>query len=417
MPVGSTNAPEVANDYQIMVSNLRKIDANVVIGSPINEELAILERAAEVRKLEPDALVVLSLHGFTGHLQALFIESVKTPTIIWTLPTRYSLPTSASAIGYLRERGIKVKLVHGPPSDYGVIKSIEDFIKVAFTYKRLGNLRIGSVGGIIPPMVASHYDRTILKDRLGVDVVRIPLNELTKYFNEVSDEEILSRLEDVKSRFRLEAPEEGLKKALKLYLAIRKIQEARKLDAIALECYTELFQVFGVNPCVGFIDDQVIGCEGEVLNTIGLLIAKYLSGKSAMISDPYSVSDDGIITFMHCAAPATVAEDTHKVHIVQSEPPSIIRTRIPVIHCRPEIPLTTVTIFRIYGKNIDKIHVTAGSVIGYDIRGALQVRVRVDNPKAFLENIVGNHYVIAFGDIRERLKLLSDWLNIKYIET
>ncbi|MEM4557165.1 MAG: hypothetical protein QXY36_04460, partial [Sulfolobales archaeon] len=123
------------------------------------------------------------------------------------------------------------------------------------------------------------------------------------------------------------------------------------------------------------------------------------------------------LTFMHCAAPASIAESPSKVHVVLSEPPSIIKFRIPVVHCRPEIPLTTVTIFRIYGKLIDKIHVTHGDVVSYDLSKALQINVRIDNPSGFVEEVVGNHYVVAFGDIREELKLISNWLGMKYIET
>jgi L-fucose isomerase-like protein len=417
MPIGSITSPDVRSDYESLVGTLKKLDAELVIGSPLNDEVSILERIEEVRKYDFDASIVLSLHGFTGHLQALFVDHVKLPTVIWTLPSRYSFPTAASAVGYLRERGLKVRLIHSPPTDLSVLKDIEEFIKVAALLRRLSNVRIGVVGGIIPPMVASHYDRTILKDRFGVDVVHIPLNEVMNSFNNVRDDEVNSKLSEVRSKYVLEAPEEGVKKALKLYLAIKKIQEVMRLDAIALECYTELFQLFNVNPCLGFIDDQIIGCEGEVLNVVGLLIARYLSGRSALISDPFSVSRDGVLTFMHCAAPASVAEDSSKVHIVSSEPPSIIRYRIPVVHCRPEIPLTTVTIFRIYGKLIDKVHVTIGNVVSYGISNALQIRVRIDNPSKFLEEVVGNHYVIAFGDIRGGLKLFSKWLGLNYIET
>ncbi len=417
MPVGSTTSPDVLSDYEGMLNSLKKLNAELVFGSPLNDEVSIIQRAEEVRKVGFDAAVLLSLHGFTGHLHALFLDVLGLPAAIWTLPVRYSLPTAASAVGYLRERGLKVRLVHGPPTDVGVIRSIEQFVKVASVINKLSSVRVGVIGGIIPPMVASHYDRTILKDRFGVDVVRIPVNDVTKAYNEVSDDEVSNKFREVSSKYSVEAPEEGVKKALKFYLATRKLQESLRLDAVALECYTELFQTFNVNPCLGYVDDVIVGCEGEVLNAVGLLIARWLSGREALISDPFSVSRDGVLTFMHCAAPASIAESQSKVHIMLSEPPSIIKFRIPVVHCRPEIPLTEVTIFRIYGKLIDKIHVVHGNVVSYDVGKALQINVRIDNPSGFIENVVGNHYVLAFGDIRDELKLVSDWLGMEYLET
>ncbi len=417
MPIGSTASPDVSSDYEGMLNSLKKLDAELVFGSPLNDEVSILHRVDEVKKLDLDAAVVLSLHGFTGHLQALFVEALGLPAVIWTLPVRYSLPTAASAVGYLRERGFKVRLVHGPPTDAGVIRSIEQFVKVASTVSRLAKIRIGVIGGIIPPMVASHYDRTILKSRFGVEVVHIPLGDVMRSYNSITDEEISDKFKELSSKFSVEAPEDDVRKALKLYLAIKKLQKTLKLDAVALECYTELFQMFNVNPCIGYVDDEIIGCEGEILNVVGLLIAKWLSGKEALISDPFSVSNDGVLTFMHCAAPASVADSPSKVHVVLSEPPSIIKTRIPVVHCRPEIPLTEVTIFRIYGGLIDKIHITRGNVVSYDIGKALQINVKIDNPSGFVKEVAGNHYVIAFGNISEEVKLISEWLGIKYIET
>ncbi|MEM1982864.1 MAG: hypothetical protein QXZ10_03540 [Sulfolobales archaeon] len=417
MPVGSITSPEIRNDYEGMVNSLKKLDAELVIGSPLNDEVSILKRVEEIRGLGFDSVIVLSLHGFTGHLQALFSDALGLPTTIWTLPARYSLPTAASAVGYLRERGLKVRLVHGPPTDLGVIKKIEQFIKVSSLINRLGTTRIGIIGSIIPPMVASHYDKVILKNRFGVEVVHIPFDEVVKVHNEVTDDEISSKFKEIGSKYLVEAPEEGVKKALRLYIALKKLQGLFKLDALALECYTELFQMFKVNPCFGYIDNQIIGCEGEVLNVVGLFIARSLSGREALISDPFSVSKDGVLTFMHCAAPASIAEPDSKVHVVLSEPPSIIKARIPVIHCRPEVPLTEVTIFRIYGKFIDKMHVTHGNVVSYDLGKALQINIKIDNPAGFIDEVVGNHYVIAFGDIREELKLISEWLGLKYVET
>jgi hypothetical protein len=74
MPIGSITSPDVRSDYESLVGTLKKLDAELVIGSPLNDEVSILERVEEVRKYDFDASIVLSLHGFTGHLQALFVD-------------------------------------------------------------------------------------------------------------------------------------------------------------------------------------------------------------------------------------------------------------------------------------------------------------------------------------------------------
>jgi len=417
MPLGALTSQDIVDDYESFINSIKGLGLDLIITDPLNDDVSVLGKAREIRKLDVDALLIFALHGFTGHLQALAAEEVGVPTLIWSLPTRYSFPTSASAVGCLRDRGFRVKLIHAVPNDVEALKEVESFTKVAAVVNKLRRIRLGVIGGIIPPMVASYYDKNILRDRLGVDAVHIPIHELMSRYEGVSDDEVSRKLGEIKAKYLVKADEGDVRKPLKLYLAIKRLQDELRLDGVVLECYTELFDMFKVNPCLGYIDNQVIGCEGDVVNAVGLLIAQYLTGKPAIISDPYAVSRDGIITFMHCAAPASVADDPRKVSIVRAEPPSIIRARIPVIHCRPQVPPGTVTMFRIYGRYLDKMHVTSGELISSDISRALELKIKVDSPAGFINEVAGNHYVIALSDIRKELKLMCSWLGIKYIET
>ena len=163
MPLGALTSPDIVNDYESAINAVKRLDLNLIITDPLNDEVKVLAKAREVRRLDVDALLILALHGFTGHLQVLAAEEIGVPTIIWSLPARYSFPTSASAVGCLRDKGFKVKLIHATPNDLEALKEIELFAKVAATFNKLRRTRLGVIGGIVPPMVASYYDKNILK--------------------------------------------------------------------------------------------------------------------------------------------------------------------------------------------------------------------------------------------------------------
>ncbi|MEM4856303.1 MAG: hypothetical protein QXW61_06770, partial [Sulfolobales archaeon] len=55
MPVGSTASSDVLSDYEGMLNSLRKLNADLVIGSPLNDEVSILQRVEEVRRSDFDA--------------------------------------------------------------------------------------------------------------------------------------------------------------------------------------------------------------------------------------------------------------------------------------------------------------------------------------------------------------------------
>jgi L-fucose isomerase-like protein len=90
--------------------------------------------------------------------------------------------------------------------------------------------------------------------------------------------------------------------------------------------------------------------------------------------------------------------------------------------CRPRMDAGPATVFRLFGAGCDTLHVAAecgfqtvlGAESGTDMR--LQAKLRGDRWD-FLRWCLGNHYVVAPGDVREELLLLSKWLGITVHET
>jgi L-fucose isomerase-like protein len=59
---------------------------------------------------------------------------------------------------------------------------------------------------------------------------------------------------------------------------------------------------------MGFIEDAyTLACEGDVMLCISLLLVRYLTGQGAYVGDLYDLDLDGILTLIHCGAPASLA--------------------------------------------------------------------------------------------------------------
>jgi len=419
LPFGNINRSDVREDLDEALKSLRSLNLVVIERPATTNPGEIIKFSEELQREDICILILVPLHGMQSVNVVLAAERSRFPVLIWALPTRYSFPTSASAIGNLRERELNAKLVYGSPDGKEILNQILIASKAAYAIKKLREARIGRIGVLQYSNVASHCDVYILRDRLGPEIVQIPVNELMETFNKITYEETEEKLKETLKKFgRIEIDEADLKKPIKLHLAIKRLIEKYDLSGIVLECYTELGIIFGTNPCFGFAENLIIGCEGDILQAVTSLLVKNLTGKDAYQADLFSADlDNNLLKIVHCSAPAGLAKDPSKVTLSGHKPPMELG-RYTMAVCKPQIQHGLVTLLRLFGKNLDKIHLITGELLSYDFGAALEVSIKVtENLKKFVENVSGNHYLLVPGDIRGDLRELCYWLKIQLIET
>ncbi len=418
LPVGDIDMAGAKEDLNTALEGLKGLKLDVIDKPATSDPHEVTLFSKQLETEEVCLLTLFCLHGMQSANLVLAAERTELPVVIWALPVRYSFPTSASAIGNLKERGLRAKLIYGAPNAESALNEILRASKAAYTIKMLRRARIGQIGALQYSNVASNYDRYVLRDRLGPEIVQISINELTVSFNKITDEEVNREFGDISRRFPVEIDEADLKKAIKLHLAIKRLYEGYGLSGVTLECYTELGRTFCTNPCLGFIENMVIGCEGDVVQCVASLLVKYLTGKAAYAADLFSVNyDRSLLSMVHCSAPAALAEDPSKALVGAYRPPMTLGSYVMAV-CKPQIPPGPVTIFRLFGRNLDKIHLTMGELASYEFDPALKVNVKVTGDvKKFVKNVSGNHYLLVPGNIKEELYELCDWLKVQIIET
>jgi L-fucose isomerase-like protein len=149
---------------------------------------------------------------------------------------------------------------------------------------------------------------------------------------------------------------------------------------------------------------------------ISLLLVRYLTGTGAYVGDLYDLDLDGILTLIHCGAPASLTSNSEETIVSKSQ--LALERGFETLTCRPRLESGTVTLFRFYGTECDKLHLASGELLGSELSPNLAVQVKLKgNRWDFLEQCFGNHYIVVAGDIRSELKLLGKWLGITILET
>ncbi|MCL5994622.1 MAG: hypothetical protein M1546_01035, partial [Chloroflexi bacterium] len=329
-----------------------------------------------------------------------------------------------SAIGALRDRGRRARLVVSGDEPASVLPQLNLMARVAFSISRLQDTRLGTLGGILPNLPAAQYHRDILADKLGPQVVHIPIALFNAFLstNDESDPSVNKEIRSLRRAFDVRVEDGILRKATRFHHALRDLTRQHRLAAVAMECHTELTPLFDINPCFGFADvdrDYLIGCEGDVLATVNMLMMLFLTGKEPCLGDVYAVRD-GIVTLVHCGAGCRVAAPEMVVIAEQDAPdnPGLRECRdTKMAMCIPNPPAGEITLSRLYGQGCDQLHVACGTVLDADIRDRLKIHIRLHNPDGFMEQVCGNHYVLSHGDLRPEIRLLCEWLKLRLTET
>ncbi|OPX22366.1 MAG: hypothetical protein B1H02_06275 [Candidatus Latescibacteria bacterium 4484_107] len=425
--VGDAEVEEQKRDCEALIEGIRGFDVDIEgirgfdvepISKGIKANAGQIELAVEdLSSHALDVLVIAVLRGAQAIQRA--AESIDCPCIIRVVKERWAWPSSALALGALKEKREKVRLVYGSDDDKDVLNEFRESLRAAFALSRLRRSRFGVIGSLFPNLVSRNYDKTRIKVRLGIEIVKISFEEVRQEISAVSEDvhAIESLRRNIHDRFTVEAAESVLTPGIKLHLALKRIAKKHGLDGFAIECWTGMPEEIGLNPCLGFVeDDYTIACEGDVLTCIAAHTIRYLTGINPYTGDVYDLDNENILTLVHCGAPASLAHDPKSVTI--SESVQAGERGFPTAVCRPHIENGDVTVLSLYGKGCDYVHLSTGEWIETRRDEKMWVKIRLAGERrAFLEACLANHYVVVPGNVLKELELLCEWLDIGIVKT
>jgi L-fucose isomerase-like protein len=417
-PIGDEHLESAASDAKEVLTNLSESTLEI---TSINEmtwwkPTEIPRLAGSVRGREFDTVVIFSATYYTSLCIVDIVKRFKVPTVIWTLPTRYSLASSGLAASYLKERGYWIRLLCADPDDNTARAEVETVARAAHALQNSRKTRIGIIGKLSPLMISLPYDLNLLEKKLGPSTVQISIQSLDTALQSITQEEVDTAVSGFKEKFSVKVGGDILAKAVRFQLAVRKLVSKHKIDGIALECWTRLFPKYGVNPCLGHLDDLTIGCEGDVISLSGSLILRSINGVNPYLADILGVdSKTNTISLSHCSAPTSLARNAEDISLVERTDRG---RKGKTVFAHFDFADGPVTIVRFYGRELDKIHMTSGQLHSSgEYWGGIRLDIESNgNAGNFLKNVCGNHYLLTHGDVRPELRLFAEWNNLEIIE-
>lgn len=346
----------------------------------------------------PLNLIYVRTGGAEGIFKELFPDIRRKchgPVYLLTSGKSNSLAASMEILSYLRQQGIPGEILHGPAGFIaGRIALLE---KVESARKTLSGCRIGMVGAPSDWLIASHASPQAVKEKLGADIVEVPMDALLAAIAGAPEGEIPDGL-PMKTDVSRSYPG-----AVQIYEALRTVRRQYDLQALTLRCF-DLLTAVGNTGCFALARFNAEGvpssCEGDVPALLSMMIAHALTGCTGFQANPSRIDiQGGELIFAHCTIPLNIPRsvqyDTH------------FESGIGVgIH--GEFPEGPVTVFKVSG-SLDRCFVAEGELLRNQYEDNLcrtQVVVRLTPEEAgyFLTDPIGNHHILIPGHHRAVLE-------------
>lgn len=332
------------------------------------------------------------------------------PVILLAHPGNNSLPASLEILARLHQEGEKGKIVYiDDNTNKNWQDELEKIVKHLTVFHNLRKTKIGLVGDPSDWLVASMPDFTTIKNIWGPTVIKIDLEELKFLIAEIKEEQIsddhhyfINRADEIK-----EPSKKELKSVVRVYAALKQLIQKYKLTSVSVRCF-DLVTDLKTTGCYALSklnnDGIVAGCEGDLVSTLGMTWANYLTDQIIWMANPAQLDEsNNSIWLAHCTVPTSMVEN----YKLRSHFESGLGVGI-----QGELSKGKVTILRIGGKNLDKIWVSNGEILETGLSENLcrtQVKVKLHgSAKAsdLLTSPLGNHLLLMRGS---HAKELLEW--------
>ena len=347
-------------------------------------------------------LIYVRTGGTEGIFRRLLPELQKKsarPFYLLTSGKSNSLAASMEILSYLRQHDLRGEIIHGS-AEY-ISRRINLLAKAGEALKSLQGCRLGIIGEPSDWLISSHADKEAVRQRLGIRLIDIPMQELLDVIN-VTPLRATSEL----------ASADNIKKALpvahQIYDALKTIVERHELQGFTIRCFDLLTAVHNTG-CLALAklnaEGIVAGCEGDVPAMLSMKIGQSLLGVSGFQANPASIDPEtGEMLFAHCTIPLNMVEryefDTH------------FESGIGV-GIRGYMKEGPVTIFKVSG-DLTRCFIEEGELMRNQAKPDLcrtQQVIRLSHPDRtsyFLSDPIGNHHIILPG---HHQALLEDLLS------
>lgn len=348
----------------------------------------------------------------TGGTEGLFKEvypRLKGQILLLTSGKSNSLAASMEILSYLNQQGRKGEIIHGTPAY--IAERLRLLSKVHEARQFLNGKNLGIIGQPSDWLISSEPDKVALKERLGLNLVDVPIDELIEL---VRSDEDLSAYSHPEMETIVQNIPAAIRKytngALRIYLALKKIIEKYQLSGMTLRCFDLLTAVENTGClALALLNAEGIpaGCEGDVPTLVTMAVGYALTGHCGFQCNPSRIDPQtGELLLAHC----TIPMDMIRSYSFNTHFESGIGIAI-----HGEMPEGDTTIFKLSG-DLSRSFVCRANLTGNPYEKSLcrtQITLKLEDTNAsdqsicqdyFLTSPIGNHHVVFTGNQCELFK-------------
>ncbi|MDR1959229.1 MAG: L-fucose/L-arabinose isomerase family protein [Planctomycetaceae bacterium] len=292
---------------------------NTLFFGPIAEEAVLKNALTAARQSGAEVLIVSQPTMGDGNLWPVLLTEWNAPVILWATPENpQNLKVSACGLvgihnwaSGMSQAGCPPLLVYGLPGQAETISELNEAICVAATAKKLQHARIGLIGDHAPGFLNMAVDAAAQQRLLGPRLKRIGLYEFNALVRSFSEADVAADRNMAESltlpiRSGVNLSDEVWDISSRYYLAVKQVAAEERFDAVALRCWPELPNEFGVWPYLAvsrLASGGINICEeGDVDGAVGCLIAQSLGSQVPAFNSDWLEHDDDSILLWHAGA-------------------------------------------------------------------------------------------------------------------
>ena len=355
------------------------------------------------KPLPEGATMVLVGSGGVEEMVKAHIDRLPTYVVLIADGLKNSLAASLEILSWMRQNDRHGRVLHGP-TDF-IMQGIDEYAIAQDAIDKLNGKRVGVIGKPSGWLIASGVDYAAIRERWAVVMEDVPLDEVVKGYEAVTDDEV----QDITDEFISKAvgvkepSRDEVVKAMRLYRSIKNIVELYHLDALTLNCF-DLIPTTRTTGCVALalLNQEGIpaGCEGDEQTLLTMLAVQAATGEMTFMANPSKILDNAAheMVFAHC----TIAPAMTDRYIVRDHYESLSGVAVEGI-----IDPMDMTIVKCGGREMERLFISRARLLECTTNPNMcrtQLHLRLDEPlDYFLERSIGNHHVIVRGNHVEEL--------------
>ena len=341
-------------------------------------------------------LIYVRTGGTENAFKAVFPQ-LKGRITLLTSGASNSLAASMEILSFLRQQGREGEILHG--SAAYIAERIAALGRAARARRRLQGSRAGVVGRPSDWLIASDPDRDAVRDRLGIELVDVPMEELiTEIRGGMCEAPSGFPLKSIKYSVNPKVTQKVFDGALGIYRALNRIIDRYGLSAVTVRCF-DLLSAVGNTGCLALAllnaEGIPAGCEGDIPTLLTMCVSNALFDVPGFMANPSRLDPStGEMIFAHCTVPFNMLRDySYDTHFESGIGVAV----------KGELPEGPVTLFKI-SPGLDRVFTAEAGLIKNLSDKRLcrtQVLLRLDDRSLcsdyFLRDPIGNHHVIVPG--------------------